>query len=221
LYTGSLSAVAAPMAMAAVLLVTSLAHGAGDNDAGDTLNIEVAGRCAQRHAGGAVFWSLYQPGHDQKAKYCNNVPEAGLTVIVIDLSGDHLRKTPSRITVADITDGDAKPNMLLELPFKSRPQGIISGTVDLPRKGAYAITLSFEGGRQDDLSHTITLGGTPDKANPTATAHSHTPAQGGEGEYPGSSNPIIWALGAMLYTILPIAILFGLYRGWKLWRNQT
>ena len=50
--------------------------------------------CERKLGTSLIHITLYQPQFDPDAEYCDQVPRAGNTVLVVDVLGDELRRMP-------------------------------------------------------------------------------------------------------------------------------
>src|SRR5689334_7247297 len=55
--------------------------------------------CERKLGTSLIHITLYQPQFDPDAEYCDQVPRAGNTVLVVDVLGDDLRRQPLGVQV--------------------------------------------------------------------------------------------------------------------------
>src|SRR4030088_1340590 len=63
--------------------------------------------CEKKVGTSLIHITLYQPQFDPDAEYCDKVPRAGNTVLVVDVLGDELRQLPLGVQVLT-TDGSGQ-----------------------------------------------------------------------------------------------------------------
>lgn len=111
--------------------------------------------CERRIGTSLIHITLYQPQFDPDAEYCDEVPRAGNTVLVVDILGDALRRTPLGVEVV-ATPGSGPPRTVLSIPPRIYPRGVADAQVALDSGGAYLTRLSFgEGATPQIISFPI------------------------------------------------------------------
>src|SRR5271167_1519924 len=55
--------------------------------------------CERKIGSALIHITLYQPEFDPDAEYCDQVPRAGNTVLVVDVLGDDLRRLPLGVRI--------------------------------------------------------------------------------------------------------------------------
>src|SRR5580692_5766569 len=55
--------------------------------------------CERKLGTSLIHITLYQPQFDPDAEYCDQVPRAGNTVLVVDVLGDELRRLPMGLQI--------------------------------------------------------------------------------------------------------------------------
>jgi hypothetical protein len=89
--------------------------------------------------------TLYQPQFDPDAEYCEEVPRAGKTVLVVDVTAGELRQTPMSLAV--IATGKAsQPLAILEIPAKVYERGVMDTEVNLQAESDYVVRVVVERG---------------------------------------------------------------------------
>jgi hypothetical protein len=82
---------------------------------------------------------LYQPQFDPDAEYCDQIPRAGNTVLVVDVLGDDLRRLPIGVRVFS---SEAPGRSILSLPPAIYRRGVADGQVILDSGGAHLTVTS-------------------------------------------------------------------------------
>jgi protein SCO1/2 len=107
--------------------------------------------CERKIGNSLIHITLYQPQFDPDAEYCDQIPRAGNTVLVVDVLGDDLRRLPLGIRV--FANG-AGP--VLSLPPKVYRRGVADAQVILDDNSAYVTQISLgEGASQQVLSFPV------------------------------------------------------------------
>jgi len=104
--------------------------------------------CERRLGTSLIHITLYQPQFDPDAEYCDQVPRAGNTVLVVDVLGDDLRRLPLGVQV--LAGGGSNPKRtVLSIPPKIYRRGVADAQVMLDGGGAYVTHISLgEGASQ-------------------------------------------------------------------------
>jgi hypothetical protein len=91
--------------------------------------------CERRLGASRVHLTLYQPNFDPDAEYCNEVPRAGKTVVVVDVEGDRLRQNPIALEMI-ASDGDGL-RTILSVPPRIYRRGVADAEVTLDSGSDY------------------------------------------------------------------------------------
>lgn len=111
--------------------------------------------CERKFGSSLIHITLYQPQFDPDAEYCDQVPRAGNTVLVVDVLGDDLRRLPLGVQVLT-TRGPEPQRTVLAIPPKIYRRGVADAQVMLDGGGAYVTRVSLgEGAAQQILSFPI------------------------------------------------------------------
>lgn len=96
--------------------------------------------CAHQISGSWLHYSAYQPSHDPKAQYCEEIPRAGETILVIDIVDGRLRE---RLLAVKIEGPDDRGGMrtLMDLPARLHANGVVDTTVNLDSPGKYVVSV--------------------------------------------------------------------------------
>jgi hypothetical protein len=115
----------------AALHAAALAHG--------NVSIE-EDPCAHLIRGYWIHYSAYQPRFDQRAHYCQEIPSAGETVLVVDIADKVLRERPISLQV-DGPGRNGTIETLFKMPAQPYPTGVINAEVVFERPGRYTVLL--------------------------------------------------------------------------------
>lgn len=100
--------------------------------------------CMRRIGENIIHLSAYQPEVDVEAHYCTDIPQAGETLLIIDLVDPSLREIPIGMKVYrgnNETDGE----IITNLSPAYYPDGVIGTQSNLNEKGVYTIEVVAEG----------------------------------------------------------------------------
>jgi cytochrome oxidase Cu insertion factor (SCO1/SenC/PrrC family) len=111
--------------------------------------------CERKLGTSLIHITLYQPQFDPDAEYCDQVPRAGNTVLVVDVLGDELRQLPLGLQI--LTARKAEPQRtVLSIAPKIYRRGVADAQVMLGGGGAYVTQISLgEGTAQQIFSFPI------------------------------------------------------------------
>lgn len=111
--------------------------------------------CERKIGSSLIHITLYQPQFDPDAEYCDQVPRAGNTVVVVDVLGDELRSQP--IGVQILANQESAPNQIvLSVPPKVYRRGVVDAQVILDDDNSYTTQISLgEGATQQVLSFPV------------------------------------------------------------------
>src|SRR6266852_4805685 len=111
--------------------------------------------CERKIGTSLIHITLYQPEFDPDGEYCNEVPRAGNTVLVVDVLGDELRKMPLGVQVL-ATRGPQSRRTVLSIPPKIYRRGVADAQAMLDGGGTYLTRISVgEGAALQVLSFPI------------------------------------------------------------------
>src|ERR1700683_3189334 len=111
--------------------------------------------CERKIGTSLIHITLYQPEFNPDAEYCDQIPRAGNTVLVVDVLGDDLRREALGVQV--IAARDSGPDkVLLSIPPKIYRRGVADAQVLLDDSGAYITRISIgEGSGQQLLAFKV------------------------------------------------------------------
>jgi len=113
--------------------------------------------CRRQLGASLLHLTLYQPQFDPDAEYCEEVPRAGKTVVVVDVTPGELRQVPMSLEmIAASTSGQSRT--ILSVPPKIYERGIADAEVILDEGSDYVVRVVLElgtGGEPQLLSFPI------------------------------------------------------------------
>ena len=98
--------------------------------------------CERKIGTSLIHITLYQPQFDPDAEYCDKMPRAGNTVLVVDVLGDDLRRMPLGVQVLARQDSQHNRSVL-SLPPKIYRRGVADTQVMLDDGSAYITRVSL------------------------------------------------------------------------------
>ncbi len=99
--------------------------------------------CVQRAGAYLVHFSAYQPQVNAIEEFCSSVPQTGNVILVFDLIDPELRKKSAAVRIVEET-GAAEPRLLLDIPPKIYPNGVVNAEVRLDTPGRYTAILTID-----------------------------------------------------------------------------
>jgi cytochrome oxidase Cu insertion factor (SCO1/SenC/PrrC family) len=110
--------------------------------------------CERKLGTSLIHITLYQPEFDPDAEYCDQVPRAGNTVLVVDVLGDELRKLPLGVEIS--AAGSSSRRTVLSIPPKIYRRGVADAQVVLDDGGTYVTQVTVgEGAAKQILSFPV------------------------------------------------------------------
>lgn len=108
--------------------------------------------CRRQVGNALLHLTLYQPQFDPAGEYCEEVPRAGKTVVVVDFTAGELRQTPVSLEVIE-TAVSGKAQTVLSLPAKTYALGVADTETLLNEGNDYLVRVLLEmgGGKQSDV----------------------------------------------------------------------
>ena len=88
-----------------------------------------------------VHFSAYQPQHEEKAQYCEDVPQTGDTIVVVDLVSKSLRSVPVALRIVE-NGGADEDKVLIDVPPRAYTSGVIETHVAFPEPGIYTAVVA-------------------------------------------------------------------------------
>ena len=99
--------------------------------------------CVQRAGAYLVHFSAYQPQNYATQEFCSSVPRTGNAILVFDLIDPELRKKSAAVRIVEET-GAAEPRLLLDIPPKIYPNGVVNAEVSFDTPGRYMAILTID-----------------------------------------------------------------------------
>lgn len=84
--------------------------------------------CRKQIGASLLHLTLYQPHFDPDAEYCEEVPRAGKTIVVVDVTEGELRQVPISVELV-ATNATAKSRTVLSLPPQVYQRGVADAEV--------------------------------------------------------------------------------------------
>jgi cytochrome oxidase Cu insertion factor (SCO1/SenC/PrrC family) len=111
--------------------------------------------CERKLGTSLIHITLYQPQFDPDAEYCDQVPRAGNTVLVVDVLGEDLRRLPLGVQVLAAQKAEHQRTVLL-VPPKIYRRGVADAQVILDGGAEYLTQISLGyGATQQILSFPV------------------------------------------------------------------
>src|ERR1700683_4688471 len=102
--------------------------------------------CEPRIGTSLIHITLYQPQFNPDAEYCDQIPRAGNTVLVVDVLGDDLRRQALGVEVLAVRD-NGPDQVVLSIPPQIYRRGVADTQVVLQGGTNYITRISIgEGG---------------------------------------------------------------------------
>jgi protein SCO1 len=100
--------------------------------------------CERKIGGSLIHITLYQPQFDPDGEYCEAVPRAGNTVLVVDVLGDQLRRVPMGVEVVALSSAQP-PRTILSMPPQVYRRGVADAQMMLTGDNPYVVRIHLEG----------------------------------------------------------------------------
>jgi hypothetical protein len=126
------------LAMAGMITATAWAHrDRGPNDP-----------CRKQVGASLLHLTLYQPHFDPDAEYCEEVPRAGKTIMVVDVTEGELRQAPMSLEVM-AANATGQSRTILSLSPQVYQRGVVATEVTLDEGSDYIarVVVELGGGR--------------------------------------------------------------------------
>ena len=112
--------------------------------------------CVARIDGRPVHFSAYQPDRNPTEEYCDEIPEVGSAILVLDLVDRELRARPLAFRV-ERPDG----SILLEVAEKTYPAGVVNAEAQFESAGSYRAVVAPSGGAEATFPLEVATGFSP------------------------------------------------------------
>src|SRR5271163_2477632 len=106
--------------------------------------------CERKIGASLIHITLYQPEFDPDAEYCDQIPRAGNTVLVVDVLGDEQRRIPMGLRVLD-TRAANSPRTVLWIPPAVYRRGVADAQFTLDGGGSYVTQLVLGDGADPQI----------------------------------------------------------------------
>ena len=123
--------------LVALLLVPTGAWGHG----GVAMDLDP---CIERAGVYLVHFSAYQPQEYATEEFCRSVPQTGSAILVFDLIDPELRKKSTAVRIIEETN-TAEPRLLLDIPARIYPSGVVNAEVNFDTPGQYTALMTVDG----------------------------------------------------------------------------
>jgi hypothetical protein len=101
--------------------------------------------CRKQIGASLLHLTLYQPHFDPDAEYCEEIPRAGKTVVVVDVTEGELRQVPISVEVVAVnTAGESRT--VLSLPPQVYPRGVADSEMVFDEGSDYVARVIVEQG---------------------------------------------------------------------------
>jgi hypothetical protein len=103
--------------------------------------------CRKQIGDSLLHLTLYQPHLDPDAEYCEEVPRAGRTVVVVDVTAGELRQVP--ISVEMFANGPTgQSRSVLSIPAKILDRGVVDAEVIFDEGNNYSAQVVVDMGKE-------------------------------------------------------------------------
>jgi hypothetical protein len=103
--------------------------------------------CRRQVGSSFLHLTLYQPQFDPASEYCEEVPRAGKTIVVVDFTAGPLRATPLSLELVE-TASSGETLTVLSLPSKTYELGVVDTDAILNEGHDYRVRVLLETGEQ-------------------------------------------------------------------------
>ena len=134
---GQLNSLVKGFSLVAILLVPIGAWGHG----GVAMDLDP---CVERAGVYLIHFSAYQPQAYATEEFCRSVPRTGNALLVFDLIDPELRKKSAAVRIIEETDA-AEPRLLLDIPARIYPSGVVNAEVNFDTPGQYTALMTLDG----------------------------------------------------------------------------
>ncbi len=100
--------------------------------------------CIERAGVYLVHFSAYQPQEYATAEFCRSVPQTGSAILVFDLIDPEMRKKSAAVRIIEETNA-AEPRLLLDIPARVYPSGVVNAEVNFDTPGQYTALMTVDG----------------------------------------------------------------------------
>jgi len=101
--------------------------------------------CRKQIGASLLHLTLYQPHFDPDAEYCEEIPRAGKTVVVVDVTEGELRQVPISVEVVAV-NAAGESRTVLSLPPQVYPRGVADSEMVFEEGNDYVARVTVEQG---------------------------------------------------------------------------
>jgi len=116
--------------------------------------------CARFMGRNIIHFSAYQPQFDKAGHYCEEIPKAGETIVVVDLYNQRLRQVPVSLKIID-PNAEETEQVLVSTQPKIYSHGVIEAATNFSHSGVYEAIVTVNDG--DEAQRSITFRVEPSK----------------------------------------------------------
>jgi hypothetical protein len=108
--------------------------------------------CRKQIGASLLHLTLYQPHFDPDAEYCEEVPRAGKTIVVVDVTEGELRQVPMSVELV-ATKASGEPRTVLSLSPQVYQNGVATTEVTLDEGSDYSarVVVDLGAGKEPQL----------------------------------------------------------------------
>lgn len=107
--------------------------------------------CRKQIGASLLHLTLYQPHFDPDAEYCEELPRAGKTVVVVDMTEGELRQVPISVEVVAV-NAAGESRTVLSLPPQVYPRGVADSEMIFEEGNDYVARVTVTGtGKEPQL----------------------------------------------------------------------
>ena len=99
--------------------------------------------CRKQVGDSFLHLTLYQPHFDPDAEYCEELPRAGKTVVVVDVTAGELRQVPISVELV-ASDPSGRSRSVLSLPAKILERGVADAEVVFDDGNSYVAHVAVD-----------------------------------------------------------------------------
>ena len=107
--------------------------------------------CARFMGRNIIHFSAYQPQFDRAGHYCEEIPKAGETIVVVDLYNQRLRQVPVALKIIDPMAAETD-QILIAMKPKVYTHGVIEAETNFTHSGVYEAIVTIMDGDQAERS---------------------------------------------------------------------
>ena len=117
--------------------------------------------CRKQIGDSFLHLTLYQPYFDPDAEYCEELPRAGKTVVVIDVTAGELRQVPISVELIASGPSSGLSRSALSLPAKTLDRGVVDAEVVFDEGNNYVAHVVVDPGAKNEVKFDFPILVTP------------------------------------------------------------